>query len=325
MTLHPVLSPLLLTAVAALLIAAQVIALRRWQASGRYRAALWCWLGVTGAAVLLLAAAARPVIGDGDQRASRTAGGAEPNVFLVVDRSPDMLVRDLDDRARMDVAREDIEALIDRYPRARFAVIGFASRPTLDWPLSADTWSLRPVMEAVAADAVTPESVTQANAGAANTVLRYQLISAVEQYPRARNLVFYLGSGATESSVPAREFNPPPGSVDGGAVLGYGTTAGGPIPGTDIQRSSVDDSTLRTIAEQLGVSNVSRSDTAPLAGVLPHEGPSGNSANLTATTDDGTEIYWLPALGAAVLILIELYFTLREIRRRRLTTVDGMA
>jgi Ca-activated chloride channel homolog len=325
MTLHPVLSPLLLTAVAALLIAARVVELRRWQTSGRARAALWRWSGVTGAAVLLVVAAARPVIPDGDQLASRTAGGAEPNVFLVVDRSPDMLVRDLDNHPRMDVARQDIQALIDRYPRARFAVIGFASAPSLDWPLSADTWSLRPVMDAIAANAVTPDAVTQTNAGAANTVLRYQLISAVEQYPRARNLVFYLGSGAAESTAPAREFDPPAGSVDGGAVLGYGTPAGGPIPGTDIERSSVDDATLQTIAEQLRLSTVSRSDSAPLDGVLPHDGPSGNSANLTATTDDGTEIYWLPALGAAVLILIELYFTLREFRRRRLTTVDGMA
>jgi Ca-activated chloride channel homolog len=324
MILHPVLPLLLLTTVAVLVIAAQIVALRHWRAAGRNRVALWRWFGVTTAALLLLVAAARPVIVYGDQLATRTAGGADPNVFLVIDRSPDMLVRDLDDRTRMDVAREDIKALIDRYPHARFAVIGFASAPSLDWPLSADTWSLRPVMDAVTPYAVTPEAVTQANAGAASTVLRYQLISAVGQYPRARNLVFYLGSGASESGLPAREFDPPAGSVDGGAVLGYGTTAGGHIPGTDIQRSSVDDATLRTVAEQLGVSNVSRSDTAPLAGLLPDDGPSNNPATPAATTDGRAETYWLPALGAAVLILIELYLVLREFRRSRLAAVDVM-
>ncbi len=44
----------------------------------------------------------------------------------------------------MSVIRNDIEALIDQYPGARFAVIAFASRPSLDWPLSEDAWSLRP-------------------------------------------------------------------------------------------------------------------------------------------------------------------------------------
>jgi Ca-activated chloride channel family protein len=322
MSLHPVLPLLVLAVVAVLLVAAQVVALRRWQASGRNRAALWRWVGITAAAVLLLVAAARPVIVDGDQLASRTAGAAEPNVFLVVDRSPDMLVRDLDERTRMDVAREDIEALIDRYPNARFAVIGFASAPALDWPLSADTWSLRPVMDVVTPYAVGPDAVTQSNAGAANTVLRYQLITAAQQYPRARNLVFYLGAGAPESALPAREFDPPAGSVDGGAVLGYGTVTGGPIPGTDTERSSVDDAVLRRVAEQLGVPYVPRSDTAPLAEVLPDDdGPGGSAASVTAT-DGQTEMYWLPALGAAVLILIELYLVLRAFRRSRLVGLD---
>ncbi|MET0702678.1 MAG: VWA domain-containing protein [Mycobacterium sp.] len=322
MTLHPVLPLAVLAVVAGLLAAGQIVALRRWQAGNRHRASLWRWLGMTAAAVLLLVAAARPVIVDADQAASRTAGSTEPNVFLVVDRSPDMSVRDLDDRTRMEIARADIEALIDRYPGARFAVIGFASAPSLDWPLSADTWSLRPVMDAITPYAFGPDTVTQTNAGAANTVLRYQLITAAQQYPRARNLVFYLGAGAPESYFPAREFDPPAGSVDGGGVLGYGTAAGGPIPGTETERSAVDDPVLRGVAEQLGVPFVPRSDAAPLAGVLPDDRDSGGSAASVATTDGQTETYWLPALGAAVLILVELYLVLRAFRRSRLVGVD---
>ncbi len=159
----------------------------------------------------------------------------------------------------MEVARNDLEALIDRYPRARFAVIGFSSAPSLDWPLSADTWSLRPVLDTITPYAYGPDAVTLTNAGAASTVLRYQLISAVQQYPRATTLVFYLGAGAPESALPAREFVPPAEAVDGGAVLGYGTPAGGRIPGTDIERSAVDETTLRAVADQLGVPYVARS------------------------------------------------------------------
>jgi hypothetical protein len=175
-------------------------------------------------------------------------------------------------------------------------------------------------------DAVTPygydpDAVTQANAGAASTVLRYQLISAVQQYPRAMNLVFYLGAGARESRLPAREFDPPADSVDGGAVLGYGTAAGGLIPDTDIDRSAVDDVTLRTIASQLGVPFVARSDSAPLAGVLPDGGVGSGPTTTVRAAGPRTETYWLPAMGAAALILIELYLVLRDFRRSRLAGV----
>lgn len=316
MTVHPVLPPLLLGVVFLLIIAAQTVALRRWRASGRDRAELWRWLGVTAAAVFLVAAAARVVITD-EQTAARIAGDVEPNVFLVVDRSPEMAVADIDGDARMAVARDDINALIDRYPRARVAVIEFASAPSLAWPLSADTWSLRPVLETITPHAYRPDAVTQANAGAANTVLRYQLISAVQQYPRAPNLVYYLGAGARESSLPAREFNPPAGSIDGGAVLGYGTSTGGPIPDTDVERSAVDEVTLRAVADQLGVPYVPRTVNAPLADVLPDGHSAEASAAPVIATGRWTETYWLPALGAAALILAELYLVLRDFRRSR--------
>ena len=322
MTVHPVLPLPLLTIVAVLLAGAQVVALRRWRASRRIRSVLWRWLGLTCAAVLLLVAAVRPVLLDDDQAATQIAGGTDPNVFVVIDRSPDMAVPDLGERTRFDVARDDISALIDRYPTARFAVIGFASAPTLDWPLSADTWSLRPVLDALTPHPANPDAVTHTNAGAANTILRYQLISAAALYPRARNLVFYLGAGGRESNLPAREFDPPQHSVDGGAVLGYGTAAGGPIPGTDIAESAVDDAALGMIARQLGVPLVRRTDAVPLATALPGDRTPSQAAAQLDSVIGQTETYWLPAMGAAVLILIELYWMLCALRRSRLTGVE---
>jgi hypothetical protein len=308
MTLHPVLPTLLLVATAVVLIVAQILALRRWRAAGRNRTALWRWLLVSAAALLLVVAASRVVIVAEDDSAIRSAGDLEPNVFLVVDRSRDMAVRDLDGRTRMDVARDDLVALVDRYPRARFALIGFASAPSVDWPLSADTWSLRPVLDAMNPYAAGPDSATQTNAGAAGTVLRYQLISAVQQYPRATTLVFYLGAGAPESELPPREFAPPTGSVDGGAVLGYGT--------------SVDETTLRGVADQLGVPYVARPAAAPLSAELPDGGGTDAPTTAVASAETGTETYWLPAAGAAILILIELYLVLRDFRRNRVVSVE---
>ncbi|HEY6576078.1 MAG TPA: peptidase, partial [Mycobacterium sp.] len=124
MTFQPVLPPLVLAALAAVIVGARVVALRRLAGTGRTRTALWRWCGLTVAALLLLVAAARPVIGADDQGTVRVAGDGDPNVFLVVDRSADMGVEDLPGgRDRISGARDDIAALLDLYPNARFAVI----------------------------------------------------------------------------------------------------------------------------------------------------------------------------------------------------------
>jgi hypothetical protein len=314
MTAHPVLPPVLLVVAAVLIAAVQGIALYRWQVGGRERRVLWRWLGLACASVLLLLSATRIVVVTAEQTLSPAAGQSDPNVFLIIDRSPDMAVRDLDGRTRMEIARQDMVDVIERFPGARFAVIGFSSAPALLWPLSADTWSLKPSVDQILPYPFDRESMFLANAGAADVVLRYQLINAGQQYPRAPRLVFYLGAGTPESQFPPRQFDLPSGSVNGGAVLGYGTARGGAIPGTDVTRSPVDASTLEAIAEQLDVPYVPRADTAPLATVLPAETRDAG-VPVDAADIKQTETYWIPAILAAPLLLVELFVVLRQLRR----------
>lgn len=321
MTLHPVLPPVLLVLLACVVVAARIAALRRLWSGGRAtsRGAVWRWTGLTVAAALLLVAAVRPVIGRDEQTLPAGAYDGEPNVFLVVDRSAGMGVADLPGgRSRMDAARDDIAAVLDRYPNARFSVIAFASGPSLEWPLSQDTWSLRPVAAAMRPYGTTPDDVLQTNAGAASTVLRYQLIAASQQFPRARNLVFYLGAGAGESEAPQRNFELAEGSVDGGAVLGYGSVAGGVIPQAPEVRSGIDEARLRDVADQLGVRYVPRGgatsdDNAVFDDATEAPPP---DADVQASSH-AIETYWAAALVAALLILLELYHTLRDVRRMR--------
>ena len=284
MTFQPVLPLLVLAALAAVIVGARVVALRRLAAAGRTRAALWRWCGLTLAALLLLVAAARPVIGADEQGTVRVAGDADPNVFLVVDRSADMGVEDLPGgRDRMAGARDDVAALLDLYPNARFAVITFTSRPSLEWPLSADDWSLRPVMSALAPEQARADPPDQTNAGAAATVLRYQLIGASQLYPRARNLVFYLGAGGNESEAPQREFELPEDAVDGGAVLGYGSSDGEPV--------------LRAVADQIGVPYVPRDGSVPLVGSALGSGHGDRSAAARRRTGGSHRVVLGPAPG----------------------------
>src|SRR4051812_46853981 len=114
MTFHPVLPPLLLAALAVAIVFARIVGLRRMPETVRTGTALWRWAGLTSAVLLLLCAAARPVLGSDVQDVNRAANADAPNVFLVVDRSPDMAIDDPGDGGPpiADV-RDDLAALID--------------------------------------------------------------------------------------------------------------------------------------------------------------------------------------------------------------------
>ncbi|MDG4663538.1 VWA domain-containing protein [Mycobacterium sp. 236(2023)] len=297
MMFDPVLPPLVLAVAAAALIILRLLALRLATTAGR--SAVWRWSVTTAATVLVLLAAARPMTGPSAESAPATASQGGANVYFVVDRSADSAITDFGGAPRMSGIRDDIETLIDAHPGSRFAVIAFAARPAIDWPLSADAWSLQPVVESL--NPYPGVDGTLVNAGAAANTLRYQLISAAQQFPQAPNLVYYLGSGAPESTVPQGVFDTP--DVDGGAVLDYGAGAG--------------ENTLRGIADQLELPYVARGAGQALPQADAPQ--NGSSAPVTVSASNRTELYWIFALLAAVLLLGEIYLTTRDLRRARAT------
>lgn len=311
MTFQPVVPGVFLLVIAVVVIALRLLTMRRLHATAGARwSTVWRWSGLTLAALLILIAAARPGIDHGARGAAAARSAENTNVFLLVDRSTDSATDDFgDQQSRMSGIRSDIEALIDRYPRARFAMIEFASRASLNWPLSDDSWSLRPEVARLAPYPVS-DTEEDVNAAAASNVLRYQLIGAGQQYPGSRSLVYYFGSGAAGSRAPQSEFEPPKGSVDGGAVFGYG--AGQNEPG------------LRAIADQLGVPYVDRDDDRPLAEAAPDTAAPPPTAGTTSASGAGgrTELYWLFTMLAAVLLLFEFFAGIRDVRRTRLARRD---
>lgn len=295
MTFDPVLPIAVLAVAAAALLVLRAVALRLAATTGRRAVLRWCL--TTGAMLLVLLAAVRPVTGSAAEtpQAQQSLSGA--NVYFVVDRSADSAIPDVNGAPRMAAMRDDMQTLIDANPGARFAVIAFASRPAIDWPLSADAWSLQPVVDAL--NPYPGADSREVNAAAAANVLRYQLISAGQQFPQAPNIVYYLGSGAPESTLTQGVFDTP--AVDGGAVLGYG-------PG---------EATLRGIAGQLGLPYVSRP-----AGQLPVDADAASGqpdASLGAEPARRVELYWIFAVLASLLLLGEIFLTARDLRRANAT------
>lgn len=312
MTFQPVLPWAILAVVVGALVLARVVSLRQmlWSAGGRpggRSRAVLRWSGVTFAVLLLITAATRPAFRGNESHRGTTAAGDNLNVFLIVDRSADARVEDYGaGKPRIAGMRDDIATLIEQYPAARYALVGVASRAVLDWPLSEDVWSLRPTIAALSANQRGPDTGSDVNAAAGN-VLRYQLAQAAQQYPGARNVVLYFGSGAPGSRAPQSVFDLTQGSVDGGAVLGYGRS------------DAIDEPELREVARQLAVPYLHREAGQPVQLNLPDR-PDGTGIGAAAVKR--IELYWLPALLAAGLLLIEIYLSVREFRRGRIARRD---
>jgi hypothetical protein len=297
MTFQPIIPFAIFAVVAVALIAARLVTLRGvLAATGAHRRnALVRWGAMTLAILLLLAATTRPALtATGDDPGER-GSGANTNVFVVLDRTVD--------------ARADLDALLDRYPEARFAVITFAPEPMLTWPLSQDVWSLQ--SEVGALTALAPGDPARSDAAAPGNVLRYQLIQASQQYPGSQNLVVYAGAGAPGASAAQGSIDVPAASVTGGAVLGH------PADG------AIDEATLRRIAGDLGVPYVDRRS----GGELP---PLETRADAQEATEGvpiarGTELYWALCLLAALLLLGEIWLSVRELRHSRVARRDVLS
>ncbi|MBU8809525.1 VWA domain-containing protein [Mycolicibacterium goodii] len=349
MSFAPVLPVYILATLAFLILAVRVFALYQVlvrTAPGRYRGVVLRWLGLTFAALLLVLAALRPGIADEGERQASAAGAgvSDINVFFVVDRSVTSRIPDYGNgQSRMEGIRTDIAELMEKYRSARFGMIGFATKAKVNWPLSPDSDGFEAYVKNLSAYSLTPyDALDFVDPVAADGLLREQLEAAERAYPKSKSLVFYFGDGAVGAKAKPGVFDIPEDLFRGGAVLGYGTPAGGPIPHSfsdghknylgdpktgEVVRSGIDEARLQAIAEGLGVKYFHREAGKDIVPVLPPvaSGSLVDGGENLAKADPlvgRTEWYWVFALISAALLSIEAVLMVREVRRNRLSRSD---
>jgi Ca-activated chloride channel homolog len=252
-----------------------------------------------------------------------------------------MAAEDYDgEQARLAGVRSDMDDLTRALPGSRYAIIGFDSQATRQLPLTTDARAVR-----TWASTVTQE-ITAYSAGSSVDrpldALTQMLTAAQERNPANVRLVFFLsdgentdGSGSDGEGMASFADLAP--LVDGGAVLGYGTADGGRMRsydgtdrtgiGTDAPFitdtdgsdaiSRIDETTLRTIADQMGVQYSHR--IAPggvedlVADVDLQEIASDGRRDLTTYTG----VYWPLAALLTLLLGWEAWHLVREMPRRR--------
>jgi len=295
--------------------------------------------------LLVLVAVLRPHLPGG----SAQAASADLNVFFVVDTTTSMVAEDYANGSpRLEGVRKDIMAIAEQLPGARFSVITFDTAAHVRMPLSTDTLALE-----TTTDVLEPQVTAYAKGSSitvARQVLSERLAAARDSHPGRPRLVFYLGDGEQTSGKEPEAMTVDGGLVAGGAVLGYGTAAGGRmkentgleeaqtgdagtgVAGTAGNRggsyvqdnrpgsagdalSMIDEGRLRTIAGQLGVPYVHRADGATVADMMQQAHPGRvERADGDGAVAAGTELYWIFAGGAFLLALPEAVALVRQLR-----------
>ncbi|GAT74657.1 vWA domain-containing protein [Microbacterium hydrocarbonoxydans] len=311
MTFQPVLNVFLLLLFCLPVAALAVLGLRK--APGRDKG-LWVLR-----LVMLLACFAmllRPGIPGGATQTLAT----DTDIVLVVDTTASIVAEDWDgDSPRLDGVRADIQAIVDEYPGARFALITFDATADIRLPLTTDTTALISSLEVMR-----PEVTSQSRGssiGIANGLLQDTLSSAAKSSPDRSRMVFYFGDGEQTVTAPPEPFKGSEKYTDAGAVLGYGTAEGGPMKLTtggldgsgdggyieyqgENALSTIDEENLEAIADQLGIEYQHR--TADAAPELP-EAPSTTTGYAeSGTVGNVTELYWIFALAVLAILGFEL-------------------
>ncbi len=271
--------------------------------------------------VCLLAAALRPGVPGADVRASAT----DLNVFFVVDTTTSSVAEDFGGKTRLSGMRADIKAISGRMAGARFALVTFDRTAVLRMPLTTDGAAV-----AAAADTMLPETSAWSRGSSvtvAGPTLQQVLARTAKAHPERARVVFYLGDGEQTSGTPPAPLGVDRALVNGGAVLGYGTSAGGRMRQTGVPASTdpgwlidpgtgqpavsvIDEGQLGSVAQQLGVSYVRRAPGDPVEAVLDLVDLTG--LDRVTAGEDGPlsgsreEFYWIPLLVVVALVAWEL-------------------
>ncbi len=266
-----------------------------------------------------------------------SSGAVAVQMFFVVDRTGSMAAEDwgpgpelvpapgadpVVTTRRLDGARIDVVSLTGDVPGASYSVIGFAGEAGTQLPLTGDRTAVRSWAETVTQEVTGSSTGTLTDRPLA--ILQRVLEDAAKREPKSVRLVFFLSDGEQTAEGEPASYAPLAGLVDGGAVLGYGTSDGGQmrsydgsyrpdaewildraLDGSPPAVSRIDEANLRVIADQLGLPYVHRpgpGPTADLVAGIDIEAIAGDGRGDIRSTRD---LVWPWALGAGALLLWE--------------------
>ena len=260
-------------------------------------------------------------------------------VYLVVDRTGSMAAEDWaggpsnGGGTRLDGVRQDLTAIRDAFPSARFSIIALDTSAARELPLTSDLDAVTSWINSLQQEQTVRSSGSSLER--ALPQLSQDLRASSENSPEAARLVYILsdgeptddGAAASEASAAGLAWDQLGSMVDGGAVLGYGTPDGGQMREFEVGQTPDPSADPKYIMDKsTGQPAISKPDTSELQNVasglgVPYFQRTGGSddvptrdftnVNVTEVFSDGRErshrhTYFTWPLGIVVAILLVL-------------------
>lgn len=289
------------------------------------------WLRRGLMVLMLVLIGLRPTLPNGED-AETTSGNLD--VLFVVDTTASMIAEDYNGgEMRLTGVKADIAAITERLAGARFGLIGFDNAAYQPVPFTTDATAV-----VGAADALMPFATYYANGTGIDSPVAYMkstLESAAKKAGRMR-VVFYMGDGEQTIEQSPASFSGLRDLIDAGAVLGYGTEAGGRFKETNYDGisdtyysyydenyddreavSRIDEENLRRAADEMGIDYRRRESPGNLDEVIGDVRQSVADVPSDRKIDVRQEIYWIFAVVFLGLLFWELWVILNELFPRK--------
>ena len=282
----------------------------------------WTWIRRLVIVLLVICISLRPAL----PGASRAAGNALLDVYFVIDRTTSVIAEDYNgSQQRIEGMRQDVKDIVKELVGARFSVVTFANQTTTQLPLTSDTSAL-----ATTVDTIIPQEIYYGVGSSISQPVEFlekELERIKKINPDRGRIIFYLGDGEQTVSEAPSSFAPLKPLVNGGAVLGYGTTSGGkmqeerydddpkitylkdrssktyPLPEA---LSKLDEKNLNAIASQIGVQYTQRTKPGEIQ-QNTKDIDIGKIVKDSRDSDSYDDLYWAFAIPLAILLSYEAW------------------
>lgn len=249
-------------------------------------------------------------------------------VLFVVDDTISMLARDYDgDTERLTAVKKDCSDIIDELDGAKFAVISFNNNANLVSPFTNNSQYAKDVI-----GSLYPIEEMYAE----GTSMNVSIDMMTDTLKRAREkadgnvVVFFISDGEITNEEKLKSFKSAAKYVDGGAVLGYGTSEGGNMYVksyyTDREElledtssyprkpavSVIDEKNLKSIASDIGVKYINMNDSANIDSTISKIKKESVSESKDGKVTGYADIYYI----FAAMLVVVMVWEFVDIRRK---------
>lgn len=263
------------------------------------------------------------------------------DVLFVIDNTISMLAMDYDgDARRIDAVKQDVKAIMEDFPNARFGLISFDNTAKYLIPY---TYEADLVAQAVNAfEGHTKYVAAGTSINMVHDVL-YETLSRNSSYAKEEEriqIVFFISDGEITDESKLESFEDVAEFIDCGAVLGYGTEEGGKMKVKDsvsdnlavlleyyddnynkkVAISKIDEKNLKSLSKDMGIDYYHMSERSKLRDALSEVEEDMIEVTFSTESEQRTgykETYYIFAILLSVMLFIDfIYYRIKQAKEK---------